>query len=301
MKRLIKKILKLITSSINHKNDMQQILLNQGKILTELYCNKNTDRLCDYEWKVFSQWGEDGIIQFLVSEVDIQNKTFIEFGVEDFFESNLRYLLMSSDWQGFVIDGSPENINRLKNSSFFWRHDLQAIDAFIDTDNINELLRQSNFDRDLGILSIDIDGNDYHVLESIDSFEARIIICEFNPYFGKDRAITVPYDPKFNRTAKHHSNLYFGTSIRALQHLLKKKGYSFVGTGLMGGNAYFVRSDLMTDKLTKMSLNPMNFNGHCRESRDEHGKLNYLRGDERLDAIRGLPVINVETGLSEHL
>ena len=301
MKRLIKRFGKRIISLVSNQNATQQILLNQGKILTELYSTKNAIRLCDYEWKIFSQWGEDGIIQFLITEVEIQNKTFIEFGVGDFFESNCRYLLMASDWQGFVIDGSSENIERLKQSTFYWRHDLQAVNAFVDIDNINKLLARSNYDRDLGILSVDIDGNDYHILKSINCFDPRIIICEFNPYFGKERAITVPYDSGFNRTKAHYSNLYFGASIRAIQHLLEKQSYKLIGTGLMGGNAYFVRSNLMTTKLTRMSEHAISFNGHYRESRDENGVLNYLRGDERLNAIKGLPVINVLTESTEYL
>ena len=301
MKKIIINILKKIKSYLQIGNRTETLLLNQGKILEELYSTKSATKLSDYEWGVFSQWGEDGIIQFLIREVKIKNKTFVEFGVEDFLEANCRYLLMSSDWQGFVIDGSNENIIRLQNSSFYWKHDLQSIAAFVDKENINELLSQSNFDRDLGILSIDIDGNDYHILKDINVFEPRIIISEFNPYFGTERAITIPYDPKFYRTDKHHSNLYFGASLKAIEHLLSEKGYKLVGTGMTGGNAYFVRNDLITDKLSKLSTNAINFNGHCRESRDIDGKLNYLRGEDRFNEIKGLPVLNVLTGTEELL
>ena len=301
MKKIIVNILKKIRSYLQNSNATESILMNQGKILEELYSTKSAENLSEYEWKVFSQWGEDGIIQFLIREVEILNKTFIEFGVEDFFESNCRYLLMSSDWQGFVIDGSSENILRLKNSHFYWKHDLQCVAAFVDKENINELLLQSNFDRDLGILSIDIDGNDYHILKTINVFDPRIIISEFNPYFGTDRAISVTYDPGFYRTDKHHSNLYFGASIKAIKHVLSEKGYTLVGTGMTGGNAYFVRNDLMTDKLSKLSKNAINFNGHCRESRDQDGNLNFLRAEDRLNEIKGLPVLNVVNGLEESL
>ena len=70
---------------------------------------------------------------------------------------------------------------------------------------------------------------------------------------------------------------------------------------MTGGNAYFVRNDLMTEKLSKLAKNAINFNGHCRESRDKDGKLNFLRGVDRLNEIKGLPVINVLTGLEETL
>ena len=297
----ISNLLKKFKSFRTSQKLNEVVLLNQGKILEELYSKKQAEKLSEYEWGVFSQWGEDGIIQFLVREVQIHNKTFIEFGVEDFSESNCRYLLMASDWQGFVIDGSDENISRLQNSYFYWRHDLQSIAAFIDKENINKLLEKSDFDRDLGILSVDIDGNDYHILETINVFEPRIIISEFNPYFGTEREISVPYDPKFDRTEKHYSNLYFGASIKAIEYVLSERGYTLVGTGMTGGNAYFVRNDLMTEKLISLARNAINFNGFCRESRDLEGNLNLLRGEERINEIKGLTVLNVRTGLNESL
>ena len=297
----IKLIIKKIFQHLQNKEDLETILINQGKILSTLNSQKNTTKLSDYEWKIFSQWGEDGIIDFLVSEVSIVNKTFIEFGVENFSESNCRYLLMQSDWNGFVIDSSQKNIEKLKNSDYFQKYDLQTLVAFIDTSNINELLIKSGFERDLGILSIDIDGNDYHILNKIDCFDPRIIICEFNPVFGNDRKITVPYDPKFYRTKKHYSNLYFGASINALRSLLTKQDYTLVGTGMQGNNAYFIKNSLMTDRLRILAKNPFCFNFNLRESRDINGNLNFLRTDLRYKEIKGMNVLNVETGNLEKL
>lgn len=301
---MIKKInsfLHKLFSYLRNEKDFETLLLNQGKLLSAQYCQINAAKLSSYEWKIFSQWGEDGIIDFLVSEVPIANKTFIEFGIEDFSESNCRFLLMNADWHGFVIDGSAGNINRLKNRSYFWKHDLQAIAAFVDAENINGLLSQSGFERDLGILSVDIDGNDYHVLSAINGFEPRIIICEFNPVFGAERKISVPYDPNFYRTDKHHSNLYFGASINAFKSLLDKRGYTLVGTGMLGGNAFFVKNELLTDRLKALAKDPYCFNFNFRESRDADGNLSFLRGAQRYDAIQGMAVLNVETGTLELL
>ena len=297
----IKLIIKKVFQHLQNNKDLETILINQGKILSTLNSQKNATKLSDYEWKIFSQWGEDGIIDFLVSEVSIVNKTFIEFGVENFSESNCRYLLMKSDWNGFVIDSSQKNIKKLKNSYYFWKYDLQTFVAFIDINNINELLIKSGFERDLGILSIDIDGNDYHILNKIDCFDPRIIICEFNPLFGNDRKITVPYDPKFYRTRKHYSNLYWGASINALRSLLTKQDYTLVGTGMQGGNAYFIKNSLMTDRLRILAKNPFCFNFNWRESRDIDGNLNFLRAELRYKEIKGMNVLNVETGNLEKL
>ena len=140
---------------------LDEIKINQGLILTELNRHKDSFILSDYEFKVFSQWGEDGILQYLTANIDIRNKTFIEFGVEDFLESNCRFLLMKDVWQGFVIDGSFRNIDRLMASYFYWQYPLSAKAAFVTCENVSELLAESGFDRDIGILSVDIDGVDY--------------------------------------------------------------------------------------------------------------------------------------------
>src|ERR1700722_18223181 len=101
---------------------LEQVKLNQGKLLSRANLSLNSTSLQDYEFKVFSQWGEDGIIQKLISSVEIKSKTFIEFGVEDFTESNCRFLMTNNNWSGFIIDGSTANITKVKASHFYWAH-----------------------------------------------------------------------------------------------------------------------------------------------------------------------------------
>lgn len=283
------------------KRQLEIIRMNQGIILETLNRQKMSRDLSDYEFRVFSQWGEDGIIQHLISSIEISNKTFIEFGVEDFVESNCRFLLMKDDWKGLVIDGSETNIKRLQSSYFFWKHHLIAKQAFVTKDNIDNLLVESGFDEDLGILSVDIDGVDYFILESIASYKPRILIVEYNPVFGPDRKISVPYKADFFRTEAHYSNLYFGASLAAMAHLAERKGYALVGVGSMGGNAFFVRDDLLNDRVQRRTIKEVFKYSNFRESRDETGALTYLTGEDRLQAIKGLPVVNVETGFLESL
>ncbi len=250
---------------------------------------------------MFSQWGEDGIIQHLTRTVDIKNKTFIEFGVEDFFESNCRFLMMKDDWRGFVIDGSRENIAKLKKSNFYWKHHLDAVDAFITKDNINALLAKSGFDADLGILSVDLDGNDYYVLEAIENFRPRILICEYNPIFGATRKISVPYSTNFQRTAAHFSNLYWGASLGAMTHIADIKGYALVGTNNASTNAFYVRKELVNSRVEVLSVEEAYSPSNYRDSRDENGALTYIRGADRFEVIRGLPVFDVERSVVEPL
>jgi hypothetical protein len=174
------------------------------------------------------------------------------------------------------------------------------VDAFVTKDNINDLLAKSRFDEDVGILSIDIDGNDYFILEAIDTVRPRILICEYNAVFGT-RKISVPYDPDFCRTTKHYSNLYWGASLSAMTFLANRKGYSLVGTNSSGCNAFFVRDDLLNEKVKVLTAEQVFSPSTIRQSRDRQGKLSYLAGKDRLEAIRGLHVVNIETGAREEL
>jgi hypothetical protein len=86
---------------------------------------------------------------------------------------------MKDDWKGFVIDGSKSNIQRLKNSYFYWKHHLDAVDKFITKENIEDILATSGFENDIGILSVDLDGNDFYILEAINNFSPRCLIKTF--------------------------------------------------------------------------------------------------------------------------
>ncbi len=280
---------------------IDEIKMNQGIILAALHNSKESRKLQDYEYKVFSQCGEDGIIQRLINVIEIANKTFIEFGVEDFSESNCRYLLMKDNWSGFVIDGSASDIERLKQSYFYWKYELGSLAAFVTKENINDLLAKSGFGKDLGILSIDLDGIDYYVLEAISFFQPRILICEYNAVFGATRKISVPYDAGFDRVEKHYSGLYWGASLAAMAHLAKKKGYSLVGTNAFSFNAFFVRNDLLNGRVEALGAEEAFCASKFRGSRDEKGKLSYVSGDSRLELIKGLPIFDVETNTIESL
>jgi hypothetical protein len=118
---------------------------------------------------------------------------------------------------------------------------------------------------------------------------------------GIGQAITVPYEKTFQRTKAHFSNLYFGVSLGALQHLAKQKGYAFVGCTSAGNNAYFVRRDKLNANIKELSLKQGYVLSRFRESRDKNGNLNYITGEDRLKTIRGMPVFNVENNQIEQL
>lgn len=305
IRRVFNRIAQRIAKYVNIQSQILPLheteLLAIGRVLCNQQKDMHSNNIQDYEFKIFSQWGEDGIIQYLINNIHIENNVFIEFGVENYMESNTRFLMMNNNWSGLVIDGSEDNINDLRSKNWFWKYNLETKAAFIDKDNINVLL--GNGYQNIGILSIDIDGNDYHILEQIDlaRLNPSVLILEYNSVFGKERKITIPYDKSFYRTKAHYSNLYFGASLAALTDLARKKGYVLVGSCSAGANAFFVRQDLQNDIIHEHSVADVYVESRFRESRNPNGDLSYIAGTNRLDAIKGMKVLNIETGNLESL
>ncbi|MCJ2142952.1 glycosyltransferase family 2 protein [Methylobacterium sp. E-066] len=276
-------------------NHERSILL-QGRMASNAVPACLTE-LADAEFRVFSQWGEDGIIDWLVRSIPMPRHVFVEFGVESFKEANCRFLLQNRNWKGLVMDGSEKYMADLRNDKIYWMFDLDARPAFVTRENINELLEEAGVTGPIGVLSVDIDGNDYWVWESINCIDPAIVICEYNPILGDTQPISLPYSSNFDRFDGHHSGLYFGCSISALVSLAAKKGYSLVGTNSNGINAFFVRNDLLNHlngKLEQITTYP----SRHRDSRDENGQMAYTGGMNRIQQLADLPVVNVETGNS---
>ena len=145
----------------------------------------------------------------------------------------------------------------------------------------------------IGILSIDIDGNDYWVWKEINVIDPLIVIVEYNSTFGFEKKISIPYKQDFDRSKAHHSNLYWGASIEALKFLAKQKGYKFLTTNSAGNNAYFIKENIF-DKI-KLDLKKNTYQSKFRESRDESGKKTFINYDQRLSIIGHLEVEDVET------
>ena len=256
----LKRFFKRKSDIINRIPEIERLLLSSYKShkinigQLQAYFNNKKNSIADLsevEFQVFSQWGDDGIIQYLIHKLEIPHKTFIEFGVENYTESNTRFLILNNNWTGLVIDGSNANIQSIKNDAVSWACELYASCAFITKENINSLIAEVGFEKEVGLLSVDIDGNDYWVWKEINCINPIIVIVEYNSLFGNALNCTVPYDPLFMRTQKHESNLYYGASLGALVDLAMEKGYCFIGCNSKGNNAYFIRKDKVNGFQTK--------------------------------------------------
>ncbi len=214
--------------------DFEAVRLGVGGLQSSVHRSLPISNIHDAEFCVFSQGGEDGIIQLLTSRIAVPNRVFIELGVDDYRESNTRFLLQYGGWSGLVVDGGTRHIDFLKTPHLFWMHPVIARSAFLTAENVNTVIDESGITGDIGLLSIDVDGNDFWIMKAIETVSPRILVMEYNSVFGSRQTVTVPYDPEFAYVRAHPSQLYFGASIAALCHLAADRGYRFVGTNRGG-------------------------------------------------------------------
>ena len=165
-------------------------------------------------------------------------KTFVEFGFSG-WEFNCSEIALNPDWKGLLIDGDIYNCwigQAILGKNIETKHE------WITLENISPTIKKWLKTRALGILSVDIDGNDYWMLEKLIEIKPSIIIAEYNSFF-EHRSISVPYDPNFDRRNKHPSLSYYGASLKALHTLLSSKNYSMIEVCDSGVNALFLNND----------------------------------------------------------
>jgi len=287
---MIKKLLKRYYDLVDIFKKIDNIQQALGRI--EARQLKNEQEIANTEFRVYSQWGEDGIIQHLINKIEIPNKIFVEFGVENYTESNTRFLLQNDNWSGLVIDGSEKNIEYIKNDPIYWRYNLKAYEAFITKENIDNLIKQNGITGDIGLLSVDIDGNDFWVWRAIECISPRIVVCEYNSHFGDTHTISVPYDESFVRSEKHYSYIYYGASIAALEFLGKEKGYTLVASNEAGNNIFFIRDDLMGN-FKAVTAKEAYHSAQFREARNQEGALTFDSFHENCKIISQEQMVDV--------
>jgi len=217
----------------------------QLRIQYELHMQKIKEKLPEgrlehYEFKVYSQNGEDGVITEIFNRIGTTNLSFVEFGVENGVECNTVFLL-SQGWNGLWMDGSEKyciQINETFNH-YIQNKELHIRNAFITRDNINDLIKEY-YTGEIDLLSIDLDRNDYDVWSHIECIMPRVVVAEYNSKFPPHVNWHVPYeaDKVWDGTD------YFGMTLLAASELGKRKGYVLVGTETTGANCFFVRKDI---------------------------------------------------------
>ena len=215
-----------------------------------------------YGFKVYSQNDEDGIIEEIFNRVGTTNKIFIEFGVENGLECNSHYLLFKN-WRGLWIDGSSAHVKEIREkfAPVLASGQLKILQAFITRENINELFIAGGVTGEIDLLSIDVDGNDYYIWQTINVVRPRVVIIEYNAKFPPN----CDWKMAYNKNHIWDGSDWHGASLKALELLGRRLDYQLVGTNLNGVNAFFVRRDLAKDLFIEPATaenlyNPARFN-----------------------------------------
>lgn len=199
-------------------------------------------------FRVYSQFDEDGIIAEIFRRIGETSRTFVEFGAGDGFENCTAFLLFQG-WSGLWIEGDPQRTERIRST----RADeiaagrLSVRNALITPDNIDSLIASAGLKGEIDLLSVDIDGNDYHVLERIEAVQPRAIVVEYNSKFPPPVRWIMPRNDAHVWDETDRS----GASLSALHALLDKRGYALVGCSIAGVNAFFVRKELADGKFAQ--------------------------------------------------
>ncbi len=270
---MIKHYLKKYLKYYKVKDQLSKHEFHAQKALRETYQSEQArSRYSDITKigrKVFSQFEEDGKLLYLFSLLGMTNKTFIEFGADDGINSNSANLFYHHGWNGLFIDGNKKAIER--GRYFFKRHENRLeevptfVEAFITAESINGIFEKAGFTGEIGLLSIDIDGNDYWVWKAIEVVQPQIVIIETHNEFGMND-IVVPYDPNYMYPGKHPT--YHGASPVAMTKLAKHKGYRLVASNELGFNFIYLREDLLVGEVPTVTVESLLQHPSNKEARE---------------------------------
>jgi hypothetical protein len=215
-------------------------------IKSENFSNSNNlINLNEYEEKIYSQNGEDGITQKLIELLygnDKNNKYYVEFGVENGMECNTRILREKYNWTGLLMDGNNENTN------------INLQKEFLTKENIINLFKKYYVPKYINLLCVDIDFNDFYLTNQIlKEYECDIIIVEYNASHLVDEDKIIIYNP----TQMWDYTNYYGASLLSYTKLLNKYNYTLVYCNKNGVNAFFVNNKLI-NKLNIINIGDIN-------------------------------------------
>ena len=241
-----------------------------------LLYKKNNFNINKFGIKIYSQNDEDGIILYIFKHIGIKTKKFVEIGVENGTECNTTNLLKNFNWKGIQIEGSKKLYNdakiQLKKILEKKRNNLKLLNIFVTKKNINQILKK-NCGKEIDLLSVDVDGNDFWIWKAINCVKPRLVIIEYNSFFGSNISATIKYNSKFSWDHRNNKS-YYGASLKALEKLGKQKKYILVGVDKNGVNAFFVRNDLAKYINLKSKKTEEIFLDNKREIRNKEQYIN---------------------------
>ena len=207
------------------------------------------DPLIAYGFKAYSQCDEDGIIQEIFRRIGVTHKTFVEIGVGNGTENNTHFLLLNG-WKGVWIEGNHDYVKSIKENTNYRKNQILSLQGKrITKENCNETiltgLQELKLEQEIDFFSLDIDGNDYHILQEITAVSPRVICIEYNAKFPPPTKITIPYEES------HYwkEDDYMGASLQMYVDYLRAQGYVLITCNITGANAFFVREELICGEI----------------------------------------------------
>lgn len=297
---LISKIFNFLNIKKKTINNINYNLgLNNLLRISEKYNYIN--KLEQSECKIYSQNGEDGILNYIISRLKIEKPNFVEIGVGTYIEANTRFIYDRFFPKGLIVDIEKNLKNKVYSNINSWKGDLRVVEKKISTENINNIIYE-NCDFDIDIFSLDIDSIDYWIIDKLKPNISKIFVAEYNSVFGSSLEVTVPNLNNFERKNYHYSHLCYGMSLKALINLMVKKNFYFIGTNSIRNNAFFISNDYpKSEYFDKLKIEDINYyvDSNIRESRDSLGKLNYLSGKKKLKEIYDCEVIDLSSDVEK--
>tara|TARA_B100000315_G_scaffold114032_1_gene104481 strand:- start:703 stop:1641 length:939 start_codon:yes stop_codon:yes gene_type:complete len=293
---MITKLKNIISAFLLASNEKNIFLSGSSHLSLAKFNYDKIKNLEEVDFKIFSQFGEDGILDFLLYKLNIKKPKFLEIGIGDYRECNTRYIYEKNSCKGMVVDRNKDLEKKISRIVKLWRGDLTIIEEVVTSKNILDIICKNNFDKNLDLFSLDIDGNDYWVLKVLPEKFSKIVVLEYNALFGPNLEITTPNLENFDREKYHYSHLCYGASLKAYIKLMSEKKFIFLGTNLACNNAFFVNED----EKSKLNLTLPNIEdlkkytkSYIRDSRSPDGKLNYLSYKEKLKTISNCKIVDI--------
>ena len=194
-----------------------------------------------WEFSSFSQNGEDGILDYLISQLKFSDKRFIEIGTSNGLANNTAYFALVKKFSGLMVEGNKLHSKFAGIIYNIFNKGVVSYNSFVTKENIHILFDKIST-KNPDIFVLDIDGNDYYLAESIlsNGYRPKIFVVEYNSNFGPDLAVTIPYTANFDYSLAHNTRLYYGVSIMAWKKLFYNFGYKFLTVESNGINAIFI-------------------------------------------------------------
>lgn len=209
--------------------------MNNEQCVDEVHADMKKLQLSEYAKNYFSQNGEDGIIEKILELLPSTDKWCVEFGAWDGeFLSNVRYLVTEKQYHAVFIEADSKRYETLKDN-YVDNPNVSCINAFVgfgEDDGLDGILQSTACPKNFDFLSIDIDGNDYHVWKTIKLFRPKVVCVEYNPMIPSDVDYVQLPDPLKQ----------VGSGIKAFVRLGQEKGYELVG--VTHTNCFFVTQEL---------------------------------------------------------